>query len=155
MMRRASSHATTISTARTTMDRNGLRQVGPSPAASAAVRATGGSRSWLSEYRASGPTTYGSDVAQPRVQGVRVGHLLLGDPVVERFDRERPAAAGDEGAGLDRVVPVGAQRDVLVRPARSPGTRSRPPARRSRARRRAPVRAAAASASSSARSGKR
>jgi hypothetical protein len=57
MMRSASSQATTSSTARTMMERNGLRQVEPSPAASAACRAVGGSRWWLMEYLASGPTT--------------------------------------------------------------------------------------------------
>ena len=37
------------------MLRNGLRQVGPRPAAAAACRATGDSWPRLSEYRASGP----------------------------------------------------------------------------------------------------
>ena len=53
--RSASSTAQTISTARTTMLWNGLRQAGPSPASRAAAAAAGGSQGEFSVYRASGP----------------------------------------------------------------------------------------------------
>jgi hypothetical protein len=48
MIRSASSQASTVSTARTTMLRNGLRQTGPSPAAAAASRAGAESSAKLS-----------------------------------------------------------------------------------------------------------
>ena len=54
----ASSSASTSSTDRTTIDRKGLRHTGPRPAAAAASRARLDNRSWLSEYRANGPTVY-------------------------------------------------------------------------------------------------
>jgi hypothetical protein len=48
------------------------------------------------------------------MQGVRVWHLLLRYPGVERLDWERTAPTGDEIARFKRVVAVGAQREVLV-----------------------------------------
>ena len=58
MIRSASSHAYTTSTARTTMLRNGLLHVAPSPASCAACRASGDSWSEFKLYRAIGPVRY-------------------------------------------------------------------------------------------------
>ena len=59
MIAMASSRAWISSTVRTMIDLNGLRQVLPSPPTPAASRARGERAAEFSEYRASGPTTYG------------------------------------------------------------------------------------------------
>ena len=53
------------------MLRNGLRQSAPSPAASAACRASGDSHCWLSAYRAVGPVRYAFSASAPAWSAAR------------------------------------------------------------------------------------